>query len=162
MKGGRHQALHIRQPRARLRILPPRCPWQVAQSAPTSVRLLQFELAHQELLQQFDSWATPRNTAVERVHRCTNIESADGELRINATVLVRHSRIEELKVAKKANKTATKKAMRREYTKADVKELRAHSKAKTPVAKIAKLTKRSEGSLRQKALKLGIGLGHQR
>ncbi|UWU81483.1 hypothetical protein N2603_36785 [Bradyrhizobium huanghuaihaiense] len=70
--------------------------------------------------------------------------------------------MEELKVAKKANKTATKKAMRREYTKADVKELRAHSKAKTPVAKIAKLTKRSEGSLRQKALKLGIGLGHQR
>jgi hypothetical protein len=66
-------------------------------------------------------------------------------------------------VAKKAKKTATKKkAVRREYTKADVKELRAHSKAKTPVAKIAKLTKRSEGSLRQKALKLGIRLGHQR
>jgi len=34
---------------------------------------------------------------------------------------------------------------RREYTNADVKELRAHSKAKTPVAKIAKLTKRTEG-----------------
>ncbi|MET3911917.1 hypothetical protein ABID59_006284 [Bradyrhizobium sp. S3.3.6] len=56
----------------------------------------------------------------------------------------------------------SKKAVRREYTKEDVKELRAHSKAKTPVAKIAKLTKRSVGSLRQKALKLGIGLGHQR
>lgn len=69
---------------------------------------------------------------------------------LNGAVLVRHSRIGELKLAKKANKTATKKAMRREYTKADVKELRAHSKAKTPVAKIAKLTKRSEGSLRQK------------
>ncbi|MCP1908961.1 hypothetical protein KUL72_10915 [Bradyrhizobium arachidis] len=66
-------------------------------------------------------------------------------------------------MAKKAKKTATKKkTVRREYTKADVKELRAHSKAKTPVAKIAKLTKRSEGSLRQKALKLGIRLGHQR
>jgi hypothetical protein len=74
-----------------------------------------------------------------------------------------HSRIEELEVAKKAKKTATKKnVVRREYTKADVKELRTHSKAKTPVAKIAKLTKRSEGSLRQKALKLGIRLGHQR
>jgi hypothetical protein len=60
-------------------------------------------------------------------------------------------------VAKKA-----KKIVRREYTKADVKELRAHSKAKTPVVKIAKLTKRSVGSLRQKALKLGIRLGHQR
>jgi hypothetical protein len=61
-------------------------------------------------------------------------------------------------VAKKAKKTV----VRREYTRADVKELRAHSKAKTPVAKIAKLTKRTEGSLRQKALKLGIKLGHRR
>ncbi|OSI78632.1 hypothetical protein [Bradyrhizobium canariense] len=66
-------------------------------------------------------------------------------------------------MAKNAKKSPTKnKTVRREYTKADVKELRAHSKAKTPVAKIAKLTKRSEGSLRQKALKLGIRLGHQR
>ena len=63
-------------------------------------------------------------------------------------------------MAKKAKKT--KKSVRREYTKADVKELRAHSKAKTPVDKIAKLTKRSVGSLRQKALTLGLGLGHQR
>ena len=62
------------------------------------------------------------------------------------------------KVAKK-----TKKAIvRREYTKADVKQLRTHSKAKTPIAKIVKLTKRTEGSLRQKALKLGISLGHRR
>ena len=60
-------------------------------------------------------------------------------------------------MAKKAKKT-----VRREYTKADVKELRAHSKAKTPVAKIMKLTKRTEGSLRQKARTLGIGVGHQR
>jgi hypothetical protein len=52
-----------------------------------------------------------------------------------------------------------KKVARREYTKADIRELRAHSKAKTPVARIAKLTKRSVGSLRQKALKLGIRLG---
>jgi hypothetical protein len=57
---------------------------------------------------------------------------------------------------------AKKIVMRRQYTKADVKELRAHSKAKTPVAKIAKLTKRTEGSLRQKAIKLGIRLGHRR
>jgi hypothetical protein len=49
---------------------------------------------------------------------------------------------------------------RRSDTKVDVKELRAHSKAKTPVEKIAKLTRRTEGSLRQKALKLGIKLGH--
>jgi hypothetical protein len=64
----------------------------------------------------------------------------------------------EFEVAKKAKR----KIARREYTKADVKELRAHSKERTPIAIIMKLTKRTEGSLRQKALKLGIGLGHQR
>jgi hypothetical protein len=63
----------------------------------------------------------------------------------------------EIEVAKKS-----KKIVRREYTTADVKELRAHSKARTPVANIVKLTKRTEGSLRQKALKLGIRLGHRR
>jgi len=40
--------------------------------------------------------------------------------------------------------------------------LRAHSKARTPVKKIAKLTKRTEAALRAKANTLGIGLGHQR
>jgi hypothetical protein len=51
---------------------------------------------------------------------------------------------------------------RKEYTKEDVKLLKAHSKSKTPVTKLSKLMKRSEGSLRQKARTLGIGLGHQR
>lgn len=62
-------------------------------------------------------------------------------------------------MAKKATK---KKISRKEYTVSDVKLLKTHSKARTPVSKLAKLMKRSEGSLRQKALKLGIGLGHQR
>ena len=60
---------------------------------------------------------------------------------------------------KKATKNAAK---RREWTKTDIKELKAHSKARTPVTEISKLTKRSIGALRQKALVLGIGLGHQR
>jgi hypothetical protein len=59
-------------------------------------------------------------------------------------------------VAKKTN------GKRKEYTKDDVKLLKTHSKARTPVAKLSKLMKRSEGSLRQKARTLGIGLGHQR
>jgi hypothetical protein len=59
-------------------------------------------------------------------------------------------------------KAKAKKIVRREYTKSDVKELRAHSKARTPVAKIAKLTKRSVSSLRSKATNLGISLGHRR
>ena len=58
-----------------------------------------------------------------------------------------------------AKKTTSK---RKEYTKDDVKLLRASSKARTPLAKLTKLMKRSEGSLRQKARTLGIGLGHQR
>ena len=48
------------------------------------------------------------------------------------------------------------------YTKDDVRKLKAHSRARTPLKKIAKEMKRTEGSLRQKALHLGIGLGHQR
>jgi hypothetical protein len=80
------------------------------------------------------------------------------ELRGAGLVLERAFPNQELNVAKKAKM----KIGRREYSKADVKELRAHSKARTPVDKIMKLTKRTEGSLRQKALKLGIGLGHQR
>jgi hypothetical protein len=55
-----------------------------------------------------------------------------------------------------------KKVIRRPYTKTDVKELRAHSKARTPVARIARQMKRSEGSLRQKARMLNISLGHRR
>ena len=54
------------------------------------------------------------------------------------------------------------KAVRRLYTKEDMKDLRAHSKAKTPVARIAKLMKRSEATLRQKALAMGLPLGHRR
>ena len=65
-------------------------------------------------------------------------------------------------MAKKVAKKTAKKRTRNEYTKADVRELRSHSKARTPVKKLAKAMKRSEGSLRQKALALGIGLGHQR
>lgn len=59
-------------------------------------------------------------------------------------------------------KKATKKLVRREYTKEDVKILRAHSKAQTPLEKISKEMKRTGGSLRQKAIKLGIPLGHRR
>jgi hypothetical protein len=55
-----------------------------------------------------------------------------------------------------------KRIKRVAWTKALHAELRRHSKARTPVAKIAKQMKRSIGALRQQALKLGIGLGHQR
>jgi hypothetical protein len=61
-----------------------------------------------------------------------------------------------------AKKAKTKKIVRRPYTKADEKELRAHSKARTPIVKISKMSKRTIGALRAKAFKMGIPLGHQR
>jgi len=73
-------------------------------------------------------------------------------------VLCRPPRLEENKVAK----AKTKRPARKPYTTKDVKLLKKHSKARTPVVKISKQMKRSVGSLRQKALDLGIGLGHQR
>jgi hypothetical protein len=48
------------------------------------------------------------------------------------------------------------------WTKENVRDLKAHSKSKTPVTKIAKMTKRSEGAIRQKAFALDIGVGHRR
>jgi hypothetical protein len=59
-------------------------------------------------------------------------------------------------------KTAKKIAKRKPWSKDEHRALKAHSKAKTPVVKISKQMKRTIGALRQQALKLGIGLGHQR
>jgi hypothetical protein len=59
-------------------------------------------------------------------------------------------------------KTTIKATKRARWTKGDHRTLKAHSKAKTPVVKISKQMKRTIGALRQQALKLGIGLGHQR
>jgi hypothetical protein len=63
-------------------------------------------------------------------------------------------------VAKKKN--TKNNPARKPYTASDIKMLKSHSKARTPVSKVAKIMKRTEGSLRQKAVSLGIGLGHQR
>ena len=52
--------------------------------------------------------------------------------------------------------------VRKEWTKSDLRTLKAHSKAKTPVKKISKEMKRSEAALRQKAMLLGIRIGHRR
>ena len=57
-------------------------------------------------------------------------------------------------VASKAKKTA--------WTKEHLRELKNHSKVKTPVRKIAKAMKRTEGAVRQKWSALGVPLGHQR
>jgi hypothetical protein len=56
----------------------------------------------------------------------------------------------------------TKKITRRTWTEADLKELKWHSKARTPIVKVSKKLKRTIGALRVKATTLGISLGHQR
>jgi hypothetical protein len=65
-------------------------------------------------------------------------------------------------MAKKAKPAAKKRVKRRSWTRADEKELRKHSRAKTPVAKISKMMKRTAGALRQQARKMEMPLGHRR
>jgi hypothetical protein len=52
--------------------------------------------------------------------------------------------------------------IRKPWTKEDLRELKTHSKARTPVLQVAKAMKRTEGAVRQKAKTIGIGLGHRR
>ncbi|MCA6112956.1 hypothetical protein [Bradyrhizobium cenepequi] len=62
----------------------------------------------------------------------------------------------------KAARTKKKNAPRRDWTSADLRELKKYSKARTPVEKVSKAMKRTIGALRVKASQLGLGLGHQR
>jgi len=55
-----------------------------------------------------------------------------------------------------------KRTKRRTWSEVDVRELKAHSRSKAPVKKIAKAMKRTVGALRQKALSIGLPLGHRR
>ncbi len=60
-------------------------------------------------------------------------------------------------MAKKAKKRPYK-----QWSAAELKELKQHSRANTPVAKIAKAFKRTEATIRMKAYSLGMPLGHRR
>jgi hypothetical protein len=63
-------------------------------------------------------------------------------------------------MAKRAKKT--KRGKRVAWTKGHEKELRDHSRKKTPVTAIARSMKRTPGALRQKAHAMGLALGHRR
>jgi hypothetical protein len=54
-----------------------------------------------------------------------------------------------------------KRVVRRPWTAQDERELKKHSKSKTPVKTISRTLKRTPGALRQKARQLGISIGHQ-
>ena len=55
-----------------------------------------------------------------------------------------------------------KPLVRNPWTKEDLRQLKAHSKTRTPVVEVAKAMKRTEAAVRQKAKTIGIGLGHRR
>jgi hypothetical protein len=55
-----------------------------------------------------------------------------------------------------------KTPVRSSWTKDDIRQLKAHSKARTPAVEVAKALKRTEAAVRQKAKTIGIGLGHRR
>ena len=61
-----------------------------------------------------------------------------------------------------AKTVVRKRVVRRDWTRAEVKELRQHSKDKTRVKTISRALKRTPAALRQKARALGIPLGHRR
>ena len=62
----------------------------------------------------------------------------------------------------RSRKKGAARRKRRTWEKADLRDLKAHSRAKTPVAKMSRLMKRTVGALRQKAFQLGLRLGHRR
>ena len=88
-----------------------------------------------------------------RLTKQVRLALADSEYCARKTASQNQERL----VAKRAKKRTV-----RPYTKTEEKELRAHSKAKTPVARISKLTKRSVAALRKKAGEMGLPLGHRR
>ena len=54
-----------------------------------------------------------------------------------------------------------RRAVRREWTKSDIRELKSLAR-KVPARQIARKLRRSEGAVRQKAFTLGTSLGTQR
>ena len=55
-----------------------------------------------------------------------------------------------------------RKIKRREWTRDDVRQLRSLAKQRTPVARIAKMLKRTPGATAAKAFKLGVSLDTRR
>ena len=70
--------------------------------------------------------------------------------------------VKNAKIVKAAKPAKSARRVVKPWTKEDVRTLKAHSKARTPVAKVSKVMKRTVGALRRRAGILGLGLGHRR
>ena len=66
------------------------------------------------------------------------------------------------KIVKIAKPAKSSRRVVKPWTREDVRTLKAHSKARTPVTKVSKVMKRTVGALRRRAGMLGVGLGHRR
>lgn len=70
--------------------------------------------------------------------------------------------VKNAKIVKAAKPAKSARRVVKPWTKEDVRTLKAHSKARTPVTKVSKVMKRTVGALRRRAGILGVGLGHRR
>ena len=70
--------------------------------------------------------------------------------------------VKNAKIVKAAKPAKPARRVVKPWTKEDVRMLKAHSKARTPVTKVSKVMKRTVGALRRRAGILGLGLGHRR
>jgi hypothetical protein len=70
--------------------------------------------------------------------------------------------VKNAKIVKAAKPAKSAPRAVKPWTKEDVRTLKAHSKARTPVTKVSKVMKRTVGALRRRAGILGLGLGHRR
>jgi hypothetical protein len=70
--------------------------------------------------------------------------------------------VKNAKIVKAAKPAKSARRVVKPWTKEDVRTLKAHSKARTPVTKVSKVMKRTVGALRRRAGILGFGLGHRR
>jgi hypothetical protein len=70
--------------------------------------------------------------------------------------------VKNAKIVKAAKPAKSARRVVKPWTKEDVRTLKAHSKARTPVTKVSKVMKRTVGALRRRAGIIGLGLGHRR
>jgi hypothetical protein len=70
--------------------------------------------------------------------------------------------VKNAKIVKAAKPAKSARRVVKPWTKEDVRTLKTHSKARTPVSKVSKVMKRTVGALRRRAGILGLGLGHRR
>jgi hypothetical protein len=64
-------------------------------------------------------------------------------------------------MAKKAAKKRKTRSYKR-WTDVDIRALKKYSRDKVPVAKVSKMMKRTEATIRMKAYSLGLSMGHRR